>query len=59
MVRCERCGANCDNGELRGGICPECIEEDKQRQIRAESVCKMMNSESHQIKLRLEELRSG
>lgn len=59
MIKCEKCGANCDNGELIGGICPECIEEERQRAIRAESVVKMMHSQSYQMELRLEEMRNA
>ena len=58
MVVCSVCGGNCDNGELVGGICPECLEEERQQQIRQDSVIKMMNSQSYQMELRLEEMRS-
>lgn len=59
MVTCKVCGYNYDNGELVGGICTDCIEEEKQRQIRAESVLKMMNSQSYQMELRLGAMRSA
>lgn len=59
MVVCEKCGGNCDNGELVGGVCPECTEEERQRRIRAESVIKMMRSQSYQMELRLEGMRNG
>ena len=26
--KCDKCGGNCDAGELIGGICPECLEEE-------------------------------
>lgn len=58
MVVCEKCGGNCDNGELVGGICPECLEEERQRQIRQDSVIKIMHSQSYQMELRLEEMRN-
>ena len=58
MVVCEKCGGNCDNGELTGGVCPECLEEERQRRIRAESVIKMMHSQSYQMELRLEGMRN-
>lgn len=57
MVVCKKCGGNCDNGELVGGVCPECIEEERQRRIRAESVIKMMHSQSYQMELRLEGMK--
>lgn len=59
MVVCKKCGGNCDNGELIGGVCPECLEEERQIQIRSDSVIKMMHSQSYQMKLRLEEMRNG
>ena len=59
MVVCKICGGNCDNGELVGGVCPECLEEERQRQNRAESVIKMMHSQSYQMELRLEGMRNA
>ena len=54
MVICKRCGGNYDNGELIGGICPDCIEEERQEQIRVDSVIKIMSSPSYQMELELE-----
>lgn len=54
MVTCNRCGGNCDNGELIGGICLECLEEEQQEQLRASAVAKIMNSPSYQMELELE-----
>ena len=59
MVICEKCGGNCDNGELVGGVCHECREEERQRQIRQDSVVKMMNSQSYQMELRLDGMKNG
>ncbi|MCM1200229.1 MAG: hypothetical protein NC548_31360 [Lachnospiraceae bacterium] len=59
MVICKVCGGNYDNGELIGGVCPECIEEEHQRQIRASTVAKMMSSQSYQMELRLEAMKNG
>ena len=59
MVICKVCGGHCDNGELVGGVCPECLEEEQQRQIRAESVIKMMHSQSYQMELRLEGMKNA
>ena len=42
MVICERCKGCCDNGEIIGGICLECVEEERQHQIRTEAVSRMM-----------------
>lgn len=54
MVICKVCGGNCDNGEVVGGICLECLEEEQIRQIRAASVAKLVNSQSYQLELGLE-----
>ena len=56
---CHVCHGMCDPGELIGGVCPECIEEERQRKIRSESVIKMMHSQSYQMELSLEGLRNG
>ena len=54
MVTCERCGGNYDNGELIGGKCLECLEEERQEQTRASEVARIMNSPSYQMELNLE-----
>lgn len=54
MVTCNRCGGNYDNGELIGGICLECMEEEQQEQLRASAAAKMMNSPSYQMELDME-----
>lgn len=59
MVTCRQCGGNCDNGELVGGICLECLEEERQRQIRAATVVKILNSPSYQMEMKLEEMQNG
>lgn len=59
MVVCKVCGGNFDNGELVGGVCRECIEEERQQRIRSESVVKMMNSQAHQLELKLEGVMDG
>ncbi len=51
MEKCKVCGGNCDNGELTGGVCPECREEEKMRQIRLDETARMMNSPYHQLEL--------
>lgn len=59
MVVCEKCRGNYDNGELVGGIYLECREEERQRQIRASAIARMINSRSYQMELRLEDMRNG
>lgn len=36
MYECSRCGCRCDAGELHGGVCDDCLEEEKQLEIRRE-----------------------
>lgn len=58
MVVCRLCNGNFDNGELIGGICQECREEEKQRQLRVSNVAEMMHGPSEQMELNLEEMIS-
>ncbi|WMC91224.1 hypothetical protein [Kineothrix sp. MB12-C1] len=51
MIICKRCKANCDNGEIIGGTCLDCREEEKQEQLRSDTVVKIMNSPSYQMEL--------
>lgn len=59
MVPCRQCGGNCDNGELVGGVCLECLEEERQRQIRETAVARMLISPSYQMEMNLEEIENG
>lgn len=54
MIKCRKCGCNCDPADIRGGICDDCREEEKQRLIRAETVRRIMNSPFYQSKLNVE-----
>lgn len=56
MVVCKQCRGNCDNGELVGGICLECLEEERQGQIRAATVARMLNSPSYHMEMSLEDM---
>lgn len=51
MVKCRKCGFNFDPADIRGGICDDCREEERQRMIRAESVQRMMRSPSEPIRM--------
>lgn len=33
MLECRQCGSNCDAADLRNGLCDECREKEKQRNI--------------------------
>ena len=54
MVTCKRCGGNYDNGELVCGVCTDCLEDERQEQIRSSAVAMIMNSPSYQMELNLE-----
>lgn len=36
MYICNRCGCRCDAGELRGGVCDDCLEEERHLEARRE-----------------------
>lgn len=59
MVVCKLCNGNFDNGELIGGVCRECIEEEMLRQQRVDDVTIIMNRPSYQMELNLEEMNYG
>lgn len=54
MIKCRKCGCNCDPSDILGGVCDDCREEEKQRLIRAETVQKILNSPFYQMELNLE-----
>lgn len=54
MIKCRKCGGNCDPGDILGGICDDCREEERQRLIQAETVQRIMNSPFYQTKLNLD-----
>lgn len=41
MYICSKCDRQCDAGELRGGICDDCWETERQMEIRKEQDRKM------------------
>lgn len=50
MVSCRRCGCNCDPGDLKGGICEDCREEERQEEVRAQTVGNLVNGNFYQMK---------
>lgn len=36
MSNCRKCGCRCDSGDLIGGVCDDCREEERQMEIRSE-----------------------
>lgn len=51
-IECASCHGMCDPGELVGGICDECREEEYQRMLRRDSVTRIMGSPFYQMELR-------
>ena len=52
-IECTSCHGLCDPGEIIGGVCLECLENERQRQIRADEVNRIMQSKSYQMELKL------
>lgn len=44
MITCRKCGANCDPGDIVGGQCLDCMEQERQMQICQEHAFKIMTS---------------
>lgn len=51
MPKCRRCDGNCDPGELIGGVCIECLEEEAQAQKRVDAAVRLINSPCRQMEL--------
>lgn len=52
-IECPICHGRCDPGEMIGGICLECREEEEEEQriVRRDNVVSMMNSPFKQLEL--------
>lgn len=51
MITCNKCGANCDPGEIVGGQCLDCMEQERLMQARSEHAFKVMTSPYYQMNL--------
>lgn len=51
---CSRCMGRCDPGEIIGTVCVECLEAEKQEQLRMGAVTRMLNSPAYQMELDFE-----
>ncbi len=51
MVVCERCGGNCDPGEIVQGICLECMEEQKMAVVRSSKIQRLLTGPYYQMTL--------
>lgn len=36
MSSCRKCGCRCDPGDLQGGVCDDCREEERQKDMQLE-----------------------
>lgn len=44
MITCRKCGANCDPGDIVGGQCLDCMEQERQMQVLSEHAFRIMTS---------------
>lgn len=51
MIICRKCGANCDPGDIVGGQCLDCMEQERQMQVRSEHAFRIMTSPWYQMNL--------
>lgn len=51
MRRCDKCGCLCDPGDLRGGICDDCREDEQKKEDNREMMLLMMHGEARQMRL--------
>lgn len=49
MYTCEKCGCNYDAGEIKGGICVDCLERQQQRAKREKDIRQLMQKPSYQL----------
>lgn len=48
-IECPSCHGRCDPGDMLGGTCLECREEERQRIVRNDSVIRMVNGPFQQL----------
>ena len=56
---CSVCGGNCDPGELVGGICVECLEEQRVAIVMQNKVFSLLNAPWEQMELDFGGMNSG
>lgn len=54
-IICRICGANCDRGELRDGICFDCTIERKKQEL----IDKKVKNISHYKQIKMEDYLNG
>lgn len=54
MIRCEHCNCLCDPGDLIGGVCDDCREEELQKEEQKERMTKMFHAQYEQMKFHFE-----
>lgn len=48
---CSVCGANCDPGELVGGVCVDCLEEQRVAIVTQDKAVSLLNAPWEQMEL--------
>lgn len=56
---CDVCKAHCDAGELVGGKCPECLENERLHIIMQDKQAKLLNATFEQMRLDFGGIRNG
>ena len=56
---CSVCGGNCDPGELVGGICLDCLEEQRIAVVMQNKAVSLLNARWEQMKLDFGGMNSG
>ena len=57
MIVGEKCGGNCDPGEIVQGVCFECLEEQRMEVVRSSKVQRMLTGPYYQMTLK--EIENG
>lgn len=57
FVECRECHGNCDRGELKDGICPECAEKIERRKRKNEAIARLITGSLYQEEIPLESTR--
>lgn len=52
MRRCDKCGCLCDLGDLRGGICDDCREDERKMEDNTEQFRQLMSGNAKQMELK-------
>lgn len=51
MIECRQCGANCDPGDIVGGLCDDCRDENRRMAEKQNQLSGLLNVASEQMRL--------